>query len=493
VNKEIKVLIENYFKNRSLVESQIRSYEYFIDYEMQRIVDEIKVIEPTIIPPNVDEIKIMLGKIRIGEPEVTEAEGSVRKLYPQEARLRKLTYAAKIYLTFNTYINGKLSESVERHIGMMPIMLKSKYCLLRNLSFDELIEKGEDPYEPGGYFIINGTERVLVAVEDLASNHFLVEYSSTSGYVGRIFSTYGSLKIPTLIEKSRDGIIHVSFGRIKKIPFIFLVKALGMTNDQEIMQSISQGYEFSELITNLYEGAGIVDPKEAMDRIAKEIHLTQSKDVRIERVSQIIDNLFLPHLGIHEADRRYKALNLCKMIRKYLLVSKGYLPCDDKDHYKNKRIRLAGDLLADLFRVGLRTLVNDILYNFQRIVKRGKLPSMNVIVRNKLLTSRIYSSMATGNWVGERTGISQRIQRLNYLEMLSHLQRVISPLSSTQENFEARELHGTHLGRLCPVETPEGTNIGLKKNLAILAEVSEESNEKELINKMKKIGLKLVI
>jgi len=135
-------------------------------------------------------------------------------------------------------------------------------------------------------------------------------------------------------------------------------------------------------------------------------------------------------------------------------------------------------------------MIGDMLYNFQRIVKRGKFPSIKVLVREKLLTSRIYSAMATGNWVGARKGMSQRIQRLNHLNTLSHLQRVVSPLSATQENFEARELHATHLGRLCPVETPEGTNIGLRKNLALLASISLDSNEEEVIKSLRAAGLK---
>jgi len=156
----------------------------------------------------------------------------------------------------------------------------------------------------------------------------------------------------------------------------------------------------------------------------------------------------------------------------------------------NKRLKLSGDLLADLFRVNLKILIGDLLYNFQRIVKRGKFPSIKVIIRDKLLTSRIYSAMATGSWIGGRKGISQRIQRLNHLHTLSHLQRVVSPLSTSQENFAARHLHATHLGRLCPSETPEGTNIGLRKNLALMASISQDSDEEEVLQSLKNLGLK---
>ena len=156
-------------------------------------------------------------------------------------------------------------------------------------------------------------------------------------------------------------------------------------------------------------------------------------------------------------------------------------------------MKLSGDLLADLFRVNLKVLIGDLLYNFQRIVKRGKTPSLKVLIREKLLTQRIFSSMATGNWVGGRKGVSQRIERLNFLQTLSHLQRVISPLSSSQENFEARALHSTHLGRLCPSETPEGTNIGLRKNLALLANVtSAPEHETDILEALKKLGLEII-
>jgi DNA-directed RNA polymerase subunit B"/DNA-directed RNA polymerase subunit B len=184
-----------------------------------------------------------------------------------------------------------------------------------------------------------------------------------------------------------------------------------------------------------------------------------------------------------------KALNLCKIWKKCIWVNIERVPPDDKDHYSNKKLKLAGDLLMDLFRVNFKVLVGDLLYNFQRIIKRGKLPSIKVIIREKLLTSRIYSAMATGTWVGGRKGIAQRMDRANFVAAMSHLQRVVSPLSTSQENFDARALHSTHLGRLCPIETPEGTNIGLRKNLALLCSISHESNEQEVLALLKKFGL----
>ncbi|MEM4282480.1 MAG: DNA-directed RNA polymerase subunit B'' [Candidatus Woesearchaeota archaeon] len=492
MSAETRILLKKYFEENSFVRSDIESFNDFVDRELHNIVEENKIIEPTIIPPNVEKFQIRLDGISVEKPEIIEADGSRRPIYPTEARLRKITYAAPIYLDISSHINDVQRESFTPQIGNLPIMLKSKYCHLNGLSEEQLVEKGEDPYDPGGYFIINGTERILVHVEDLAANRFIVEKTGgVSEYTGRIFSEWGSYKIPHTLEMLKDGLLYLSFsGRAKRIPLIVVIKALGLIKDEEIVNFVSRERQYDEVLINLFEYSGIKTSEDAMEWIAKEIGITQAKEVRLERVSEILDRFLLPHIGVSQHARIAKAWNLCKMIRKYLAVANGEIEPDDKDHYMNKRLKMAGDLLADLFRVNLKIMINDLLYNFQRSVKRGKFPSIKTLVREKLLTSRIYSAMATGNWVGGRKGISQRIQRLNNLNTLSHLQRVVSPLSSTQENFEARALHPTHLGRLCPVETPEGIPIGLRKNLSLLASVSLESPEEEILKVLRSAGLK---
>jgi|TARA_Y100000310_G_scaffold292645_1_gene321592 DNA-directed RNA polymerase beta subunit len=489
-----KTLIKKYFDEQSFVDSDIGSYNDFMEKQLNNIIEENKEIIPTIIPHNIDEFKIRLDKIWSVKPEITEADGSKRNIFPVEARLRKLTYSAPTYIEVSAHINGVQRESFVTQIGNIPIMLKSKLCHLNKLSREEMIEKGEDPNEPGGYFIINGTEKVLITIEDLASNKFLIEKpaSGTSEYVGKLFSEYGSFKIPHTMERPKNGIFYLTFTRVKKIPIIVVIKALGFLKDEEITKFISAEKQYDEVLINLIEFASIKTEEEALDYIAKRIGVTQSKDVRVERMSEILDKYLMPHLGIKKEDRIFKAYNLCKMIKRFLRVSRGELDVDDKDHYMNKKLKLSGDLLADLLRLNLKVLIGDLLYNFQRMVKRGKFPTIKNLIRDKLLTQRIYSSMATGKWVSGRKGISQRVQRLNYLEMLSHLQRVVSPLSASQENFEARELHSTHLGRLCPIETPEGTNIGLRKNLSLLCSISNESNEDEVVKQLKNLGLKVV-
>ncbi len=486
-----KLLIKKFFEENGFVKSTIESFNYFIDQELQKILEENKEIEPTIIPPNVEVFKIRLDKIWIGRPEITEADGSKRPIYPAEARLRKLSYAAPIFIEVSSHINNVQRETFTTQVGSIPIMLHSSYCYLNKLNKEDLIKKGEDPDDSGGYFLINGTERVLVHIEDLGANRFLVE--QTTGpvkYTGKVFSEFGPYKIPHVIEQMKDSIFYISFTRVKRVPVVLILKALGMLKDEEIMTSIFEDRQDDSVLINLYTFSDIKNQEEALDKLGKTIGLTQPKEARMERIQEIIDRYLLPHIGTTEENRKLKAENICKYLKKYIMVAKGEKATDDKDHYMNKRIKLSGELLADLFRTNLKVLVGDMLYNFQRIVKRGKFPSVKAIIRDKLLTNRIYGAMATGNWVGGRKGVSQRIQRLNFLNTMAHLQRVVSPLSSSQENFQARELHATHLGRLCPAETPEGTNIGLRKNLALLSLVSGATKEEDILQAMKNIGLK---
>ena len=484
------ILIQKYFEEKKFVDSNIQSFNVLLEKGLQEVIEENKEAEPAIIPHNIEKFRIRFGRITVGKPEITEADGSKRPIFPMEARLRKISYSAPIYIEVNTYVNDVQRENFTAVIGKMPIMLKSKYCNLDGLNREELTKHGEDPTDPGGYLIINGTEKVIVNVEDLAANNFMVEQESLNNFNGRFFAAKGSYKIPHSFEKKKDGLFYITFTRVKNMPIIVVIKALGLLKDEEIMKTVSKERNYDEILLNLFEFVEIKTQEDAIDYIAKRVHAGQTKEIRLEKTKEILDKYLLPNIGLTHKDRMDKAVNICKMLKKFIEVSNGLRLPDDKDHYMNKRLRMSGDLLMDLFRVNFKVLVGDILYNFQRIIKRGKMPSIRVIIREKLLTSRLYSSMATGEWVGGRQGISQRMSRTNYLDMISHLQRVVSPLSSAQENFDARALHCTHIGRLCPIETPEGTNIGLRKNLAMLCSISQEADAEEVLEKLRLIGLK---
>src|SRR3989338_1361892 len=399
-----KDLIKTYFKDYPFVDANINSFNDFIERRLQLLVDEIGDIIPTIIPQEVESFVIKLKKIWIEKPSITEADGSKREIYPSEARLRNLTYSAPIFLEVSAYVDEVQRESFVSMIGKLPIMLRSKYCNLYGLKKDDLIIKGEDPSESGGYFIINGNERTLITVEDLASNKLFVEKKQVgpSEYVGRLFSEMGSYRIPHTLEQMKDGLFYLTFTRFRRVPLLPIIKALGLVKDQDIVKAVCGDKIYDSVLINLYDAAELKTQNEAVEYLAKKIGITQPQEAKIERASEQLDKYLLPHLGLTSKDRLNKAYNLCKLLRRYLLVVEEGKPMPDKDHYMNKRLKLAGDLLEDLLRTNLRSLVQDVIYNFQRLVKRGKFQSIKIIIRDELLSSSIKSALATGTWSGGR-------------------------------------------------------------------------------------------
>lgn len=477
------LLVKKYLAQHSLVESNIISFNDFVGIRMQQIVSELAESLPQ------EDVEVKLGKIRLGKPSITEADGSTRSIMPAEARLRNLTYSVPIYLEIGVKFNGQ-SEQREVEIGKIPIIVKSKYCNLHGLSKEQLIENYNDVLDPGGYFIINGNERVIVMVEDLASNQPFIEKNPK--LMLRLFSQRGAYKIPISITETSEGIVEVSFSRFKNIPVFVLLKALGMLKEAEIARNI--GKESDNLIVNFYEYASIQSSQDAMMFMAEKAAMQGTKKEVSDRVKQRIDSYFLPHIGTKEENRKEKAVTLCRLAKQFLNAKTNPVGIlTDKDHYANKRVRLSGDLLADLFRVNLAVLLRDIQHNLQRTARRKKVYSIKTLAKSTLFSQRIESAIATGSWIGERTGVTQNMDKTNYLAVLSQLQRVSSLLPGEQENFLARTLHPTHYGRFCPIETPEGTEIGLRKNLALLAIISTavKLNEQDLIRILMGLGMKI--
>ncbi len=472
-----RVLARAYFTHDRLVKHQIDSFNRFLDEGLQRVIDEQKIIEL-----DIPDTYVRLGRIWVGKPIVKEADGSRRKLFPAEARLRNLTYAAPIYLEAQVIEEGKEHEEEVVEIGMLPIMLKSKACNLNEV--DDVTKVGEDPLDPGGYFIINGSERALVTLEDLAPNKILLEKEERYGEeveVAKCFSQRAGYRALVVVERTRSNILEVTFPQLPKpIQFVVLMKALGVETDQEIIEMVSTNPEIMKFMLENVEVAEVETQEEAIEYIGRRVAPGQSREYRIQRANQVLDQYFLPHLGIEPEARRTKAFFLARMAEMVFELHLGLRREDDKDHYANKRLKLAGDLMEEIFRVALLRLIKDVKYQLERAKARGRPLRMTTAVRADVLTDRIMHPMATGNWVGGRTGVSQLIDRHNYMSILSHLRRVVSPLSRSQPHFEARDLHPTQWGRVCPNETPEGPNCGLVKNFAQYAEVSVGTDEEEV-------------
>lgn len=481
-------------KERGLVRFHVDSYNDFVTRRIPKIIKEIKEIKPEV--PELGEFKIKLEDFKIGKeswgPWVKEADGSTRKILPMEARVRNLTYSAPMFIEMSTVMSGIESEGMWINFGDLPLMLKSKICPLSTMDRAELVEAGEDPDDLGGYFIVNGTERVLVLVEEISPNRAIVTKVSSGNVteIARIHSEKDGYIQRHIVERKKNGIITISFANVKKLPITILLKALGLERDKDIITIISDDPDVhEEFYVNLY-GVDISKKDEGLDGIGMHIKIPQ-KEYRMERAVRLVDRYLLPHIGQDPSNRLEKAVFLAKAIGKLIRVHLNKIKEDDLDHYSNKRLRLSGDLLEILLRsilLGKWGLITRITYNYQKLTKRGRMPPLQAIVETNVLTNQLNSALAIGSWVGGRTGVSQRLERGSYIKTISHMRNVLSPLTSTQEHFEARELHPTHWGKLCTSETPEGATIGLRKYLAIMAEVTKGVNEKESKALMKIAG-----
>ncbi len=529
----MKEIVESYFQQRSLVNHQLASYNDCIPStdgklsRMEKIVRNIRIgtddpVEDDdggIIKLDVldHEIVIRMKNIHLGPPTIKEANGAEHPATPLECRLRKLTYFSPVHLDFQIIRDDKPTPDVEErvHIGNLPIMVRSAQCNLhanhishlcadddRKLSphtstedaerLTELLRRaGEDPLDPGGYFIINGTERVLISMEDLAPNRVTVEKNKKYAHeteVAKIFSQKDGVRKPLNIEKRRDGMLMVKIpsAGTTPIPVVLLMRSLGMENDKEIFTAIAgPAAAMKYTVANLNEVKdneeyNVETCEEALQWLEKKFAAGQQKEYREARIQNLLDKELLPHLGSGSEHREKKAIFLGRIVRQVLEMAITDQDPNDKDHYANKRVRLAGDLVEDLFRVSLQQLARDLKYQLERHHNRKRELRINACLRPDVLTQKIMHALATGNWVGGRSGVSQLLDRTTYLAALSHMRRVTSPLVRSQPHFEARDLHPTQWGRLCPNETPEGQNCGLVKNASQMIDVSEEVHENEV-------------
>ena len=491
-------MLATFFKDKGLVRQHLDSFNEFIDHGLQEVIDEVG--EISIEVPE-SPYKVKLGQIwiidpqtRITGPYATEVDGTKHEIYPLEARLRNLTYAAPVALEMTPVIDGREQDTELVYVGNIPVMLKSKLCFLSQLSREELVTCREDPDDPGGYFVVNGSERVIVAMEDLAPNRVIVDIDdkgTTPVYQSKIFSTTVGFRARIELKLKSDGAIYVSIpGVPTEIPFVVLMRALSLESDKDIAEAVSLEKEMqTELDASFEKALGVDTPKDAILFIGNRVAHGQIEEYRVQKAETAIDKNFLPHIGRTNQDRKDKALFLGEMACKAIELKLGRRQTDDKDHFKNKRLRLAGPLLADLFRIAFRNLARDIKYQLERIGVKGPIITVSAAVRPGIITERFQHSLATGNWGRGRVGVTQLLDRTNHISTLSHLRRLQSPLSRSQPNFEARDLHATHWGRLCPNETPEGSNCGLVKNLAMSACIAVGVNPERIKQLLVSMGV----
>ena len=482
-------VIQDMLVREGVSKQHLNSFDEFLENGLQEIINEVAEID---IENAEYPYKIKLGKIKLQRPRMTELDGSITNITPAEARLRNVSYVAPFMLEASVVEDGKILETKFIHIGDIPVMAKSAACILVRMAEAKLIDHGEDPNDPGGYFIINGSERVIVGLEDLSYNKIIVDAEKVGGkkvLKAKVYSSIVGYRAKLELVLKEDGLIVAKIpGSPVDIPIVTLIRALGYESDKEIADAVSHVDEIQNALAGSFDKADVSTSKDAIVYISKRIAPGMLEEFQIKRAETLLDWGLLPHLGKHPENRKEKAQFLGEAACKLLELKLGWIKPDDKDHYGNKVVKFAGQMLADLFRTAFRNLVRDMKYQLERSGQKRGINAVAAAIRPGIITDKLNNAIATGNWGRGRVGVTQLLDRTNYLSTLSHLRRVQSPLSRTQPNFEARDLHSTHFGRICPSETPEGSNCGLVKNLALSAIISVSVPSQVIVEKLYELG-----
>ncbi|KAH6582429.1 hypothetical protein BASA61_008538 [Batrachochytrium salamandrivorans] len=520
-------VITSFFDEKGLVRQQLDSFDEFIQNTMQDIVDENAqlLLQTTTQHTGMEndvtkQYVIHFGQIYLSKPTMTESDGSTASMFPHEARLRNLTYSAPLYLDMRKEIRvadpthpanvgvtnpndleWETEESDPNYqkvfVGKVPIMLRSTYCILFDLEQRDLMQVGECPHDQGGYFVINGSEKVLIAQERMATNYvYVFSRSQPAAYSFsceiRSQGTGGS-KVPSTLFIKRMSLksedkggqpIRTSLPYIKvDIPIIIVFRALGIVADQHILEHIC--YDFNdtgmlELLKPCIEEAFVIQNKDvALDYIGKRgTTVGVSRERRIRYAADILQKEMLPHVGTKAHLETPKAYFFGYMIHRLLLAALDRRETDDRDHFGKKRLDLAGPLLGGLFRMLFRKLTKDVSRYLQKTMETGREFNLSLAVKSSTITNGLKYSLATGNWGDQkkfmqaRAGVSQVLNRYTFASTLSHLRRLNTPIGRDGKLAKPRQLHNTHWGMVCPAETPEGQACGLVKNLSLMSYVT---------------------
>ncbi len=483
-------LLEAYLSSTSLVQHQMESFNRFLDTGIQRVIDKQAMIEPS-----VEGFALKLGKIRLDKPSVIEADSSRRSILPNEARLRNLTYSAPIFLEFIPIIRGieKQASFGEVFVGELPIMLRSNLCHMKPMTRQQLAQEGEDPDDPGGYFVVKGTERVLIGLEDLAQNRIITtKEKGGSEVTSKVFSTAFGFRARCVVSRTQSGMFMADFPTLpKSVNLVLLLRALGLQIDDIVEYASDYDVVKNDMLLNIeMSEAKNMTPADAVLELGKLSAPGQAAEYQQKRADTQVDTYLLPHLGTTKEFRKEKGKYLIQMATKSSVIANKLAKQDDKDHYANKRVKFSGELMEELFAYAFRFFVKDVKYQIERTSARGRKLSIQTIISPDTLTEKIGYAMGTGTWVAGQTGVSQVLDRTNLISTYTHLRRVKSPLAKKHPHFKARDVHGTQWGKICVSESPEGQEVGLTKYLAMMAKVSvgaDESATEKKLNDISKI------
>ena len=530
-------IIGSYFKGKHLdrlVRHQIESYNNFVQ---NQIGATIKMFNPVTIRSEHDkdeetglytlEIIATFENYQIYRPQIHENNGATKLMFPQEARLRNFTYASAQTIDINLKIirrTGDKLQGVETlykklphiHIGKLPIMLRSNICVLTQYSHLSSRILGECSADPGGYFIINGSEKTILPQERARENQVMcfniLKNNNKWSWAAELKSvplrkTISPKQINITIATKNNGYGHALFIQIPRIklpiPLFILFRALGIISDKEICERIILDIEDKKLQKMVFSlKASIVDAKDcdtqekSIDYIVDNVMFTpigldavEGYNKKREFALDILNNDLFPHCET----KIQKLYFLGYMTNQILQTSFGWRDPDDRDSYVNKRIDLAGALLNNLFRNYFNKLVKDMQKQTVREINNGSWKSQNdflniinqtniyKIIKSTTIENGIKRALATGdfgikNTNSNKVGVAQVLSRLTYISSLSHLRRINTPIDKSGKLIPPRKLHNTQWGFICPAESPEGQSVGVVKNLSYMAHITVSSD-----------------
>ena len=512
-------LLPHFLRLRSLLRQHIDSFDHFVNAELQQIVQAPSNCE--IKSDHDPKFYLRYEACWVGStPNVEEESYSMQNITPFQCRLRDCTYSAPIYVNVR-YTRGR-QIVVKRNvmIGRMPIMLRSKNCILTGKSEDELAAMKECPYDPGGYFIVKGVEKVILIQEQLSKNRVILEEEK-----GAIQASIQS----STDERKTKAYILMKHGRVylkanslgEEIPICIVLKAMGVESDLEMVQMVgSEPYLLNAMALSLEEPARhhVHTQMQALKYIGTKIKGRSSSGGSggtssgggstyqrkllspQDEAREVLANMVLNHVPVENFDFRAKAIYIGNIVRRVLLVHLGRMPLDDKDYYGNKRLELAGSMISLLFEDLFKIFNRDLKRQADMVLsKPNRATAFDIVktIRPDTITNGMNNAIATGNWVlkrfkMDRAGVTQVLSRLSYMSALGMMTRINSQFEKTRKVSGPRSLQPSQWGMLCPADTPEGEACGLVKNLALLAHITTDDETQPVERLCRDLGVEAV-
>ena len=524
---------------QNLISHQLDSYNDFVINKIHQIIagfNDIKIFHKyhSGLADFKYQIDLKVINPKLQKPVINEKDGLVKIMTPLEARQRNYSYSSNltcdILLTYKNYDETDMvfkeyfKKLTNVNFGKIPIMVGSKCCVLSNINDPSYVNQitSECKYDFGGYFIINGNEKVIISHDRISENKtyvFLDSKATQYSIISEIRSvpndTFGPPKLTSIKMTSKSNqfgrLIRVNIHHIRTdIPIFILFKALGIESDKMIIQSIVHDVskEDSVMMMNqlkgcVHEASSVKTQSQALDFLGRYLNISgypkeilNQKQKKINLILNVLRNDFLPHVGTGYHD---KAIYLGFMMKKLLMCHLGLTPFDDRDSYLNKRVDTPGIMLANLFRQYYGKLIKDLKNSIYKELNSGLWKSsQNIdllinnhniykVIKPTTIESGLKYGLATGNWgiknINSKQGVAQVLNRLTFYATISHLRRVNTPIEKSGKLVQPRKLHNTQWGIICPAETPEGGSVGLVKNLAIAAKITIASNS-EMVDKL---------